>query len=125
MRSLSSILLVLAISISCKSSSAQEVVRIDGQYIMDEVIGKEVQLVDVRSQAEYKSGHIDDAVNMNVMDRKRFIQQIEALDKEEPVYLYCKSGVRSKNAAELLKKEGFSKIFDYSGGYDDWKKSKR
>ena len=116
---------MVAIGISCKSGSAQEIVSIDRQYMMKEVIGKEVQLIDVRSQTEYNAGHIDDAVNINIKNRKRFLKQIETLDKDKPVYLYCKAGVRSRNAGELLRMEGFQKIFDYSGGYDDWKKSKR
>ena len=125
MRFLSSILFMLAICISCTSGFAQEIVSIDRQFMIKEVIGKEVQLVDVRSQAEYKAGHIDDAVNINVMNRERFLEQIETLDKDKPVYLYCKAGVRSRNAGELLRMEGFQKIFDYSGGYDDWEKSNR
>ena len=82
MRFLSSILFMVAIGISCKSGSAQEIVSIDRQYMMKEVIGKEVQLIDVRSQTEYNAGHIDDAVNINIKNRKRFLKQIETLDKD-------------------------------------------
>ncbi|WP_435624298.1 rhodanese-like domain-containing protein [Flagellimonas sp.] len=118
-------IVLFTICLLCKSCTGQEVVRVNQQQLKDHAIGKNVQLVDVRTSKEYEQGHIEGALNFDVMDRKKFMDQIEKLDKNTPVYLYCKSGVRSRNAAELLKLEGFDQIFDYSGGYDDWKKSKK
>ncbi|WP_298995607.1 rhodanese-like domain-containing protein [Flagellimonas sp. S174] len=117
-------LIAFTLCLSCNSDSDKKVVQIDHQQMVDKVLGKDVQLVDVRTPKEYEDGHIDDAVNFNVKDKKKFLEQIQSLSKETPVYLYCKSGVRSKKAAELLKKEGFSTVFDYSGGYEDWKENK-
>lgn len=99
---------------------AQSIKIIDKEEIKTHVIGKEVQFIDVRTAEEYDFGHIDDAVNFNIIDRKVFISQIQKLDKDQPVYLYCKVGGRSNRAAKLLKEKGFKKIFDYSGGYNDW-----
>lgn len=93
---------------------------VDKNYVKKEVVGKDVQLIDVRTPEEYEGGHIDDAVNYNIIDSDGFLKQIESLDKEEPVYLYCKMGGRSSRAAQLLKEQGFTKIYDYSGGYNDW-----
>lgn len=93
--------------------------KINKTAIKTKVIGKDVQLIDVRTPQEYKNGFIDDAVNFNIND-DTFIDQIDALDKNEPVYLYCRMGGRSNRAAELMKARGFKKIYDYSGGYDDW-----
>ena len=104
---------------SCHTQQEPFVKKIDKATIQSEVIGKDVQLVDVRTPMEYGQGHIDDAVNFNIND-KNFIDQIEKLDKNKPVYLYCKLGGRSNRAAELLKSKGFTQIFDYTGGYDDW-----
>jgi len=109
---------------SCKSSSSQEIIVVDHEVMLKQVAEKEAQLVDVRTKGEYEAGHIGDAVNFNIGDNEKFLKQIKSLNKAEPVYLYCKSGIRSKRAAELLQKEGFTQIFDYSGGYDNWKKSK-
>lgn len=102
----------------------QEITVVDRQHILAEVIGSQVQFVDVRTHSEYQSGHIDNAVNYNVMDLEKFKKQIQGLDKEIPVYLYCKSGVRSKRASKLMKEEGFLRIYDYSGGYEDWERLK-
>ena len=104
---------------SCHTQQEPFVKKIDKATIQSEVIGKDVQLVDVRTPMEYGQGHIDDAVNFNIND-EGFLNQIEKLDKNKPVYLYCKLGGRSNRAAELLKSKGFTQIFDYTGGYDDW-----
>lgn len=104
---------------ACHTQQKPFVKRVDKAVILSDVIGKDVQLIDVRTPLEYQQGHIDDAVNMNVNDEK-FVRQIETLNKDKPVYLYCKMGGRSNRAAELLKSKGFTQIYDYSGGYLDW-----
>lgn len=112
--------LLLLIGLSCKKQVAQEITIVDKTFFQTEVVGKDVQLVDVRSQEEYDAGHIDDAVNFNIINNETFLEQIKELDKDRPVYLYCKMGGRSNRAAQLLKEKGFAKIYDYSGGYNDW-----
>lgn len=112
-------------AISCqekaKEHGADEVIQvIDKAMIKSEVLGKKLQLVDVRTPEEYEAGHIGNAVNYNIIDSQTFLEQIEGLKKDEPVYLYCKMGGRSNRAAALLKEKGFTKIYDYSGGYNDW-----
>lgn len=106
--------------IGCQSSQESTITKIDKDYLIENAIGKNVQLVDVRTEEEYEIGRIDDAVNFNVVQGEKFLEQIKTLDKSKPVYLYCKAGGRSNRAAELLKSEGFTQIFDYSGGYNDW-----
>ena len=106
-------------TLSCHPQEST-VQKIDKATVKAEVIGKDVQLVDVRTPQEYNNGHIDDAVNFDI-NGTSFLKQIKTLDKEKPVYLYCKMGGRSNRAAEILKSKGFKKIFDYTGGYDDWR----
>lgn len=105
---------------ACQTNKAQTIKVVDKKVIKADVIGKQTQLVDVRTAEEYESDHIDNAVNYNIINKDIFLIQIQKLDKNKPVYLYCKMGGRSNRAAELLKKQGFKKIFDYSGGYNDW-----
>ena len=112
--------LVLVLTFSCKRKTPEQITIVDKAFLKEEVIGKPVQLIDVRTQEEYDSGHIDDALNFNIINNETFLEQIETLDKNEPVFLYCKMGGRSNRAAQLLKDQGFTKIYDYSGGYNDW-----
>ncbi len=118
------LLLVVFINVfACQSQKESPIQRIDKEAIKTEVIGKDVQLVDVRTPGEYNAGHIDDAVNFDLSDRTTFMKQIETLDKDQPVYLYCLVGSRSAYAAKILRSKGFTQIFDYSGGYNDWIKN--
>lgn len=114
------------LALACQDNPKKQVHGMDGISIIDKedvkthVIGKEVQLVDVRTAEEFAAGHIGHAVNYNIIDSQTFLKQIERLDKNKPVYLYCKMGGRSNRAALLLKENGFTEIYDYSGGYNNW-----
>lgn len=108
---------------SCLSCKEDTVTKIDVDSFKTEISRKNVQLIDVRTPKEYERGHIDGALNFNVNDTATFLNQISTLDKKEPVYLYCKMGGRSNRAAEVLKNNDFKKIYDYSGGYDEWSKN--
>ena len=69
-----------------------------------------IQLVDVRTVAEYSEGHIPGSLNINVMDENFAAAVDELLQKDQPVAVYCKSGRRSRNAAKLLVKKGFKQL---------------
>ena len=105
---------------ACQTNEGQSIKVVDKVIIEKDVIGKNTQLIDVRTPEEYDAGHIDNAVNYNIINRDTFLIQVQKLNKNQPVYLYCKMGGRSNRAANLLLEEGFKKIFDYSGGYNDW-----
>ena len=107
------------VMISCNSRKEGTIQKIDRATVEAEVIGKEVQWIDVRTPQEYNAGHIDDAVNFDIKGES-FVEQINTLDKNQPVYLYCRRGGRSNRAAEILKSEGFKEIYDYTGGYEEW-----
>jgi len=49
-----------------------------------------------------------------------FYRSFEKLDKSKPVYLYCRSGNRSKKSADILIELGFSKVYDLNGGFIEW-----
>ena len=82
-------------------------------------VNKDILLIDVRTPQEFASGHLENAVNMNYFDSD-FDAQLKTLDKNKAVYLYCKSGRRSANAAEKLEDMGFVKIYDLDGGILNW-----
>ena len=79
----------------------------------------DVQLVDVRRPEEFEAGHIDKAVLINVQEADFVAKAKSLLDKSKPVAVYCRSGRRSKDAANMLVKEGF-KVFDLNNGYLGW-----
>lgn len=78
-----------------------------------------VQLVDVRTAAEYAAGHIPGAVNIDVRGENFDHQAQTTLDKSRPVAVYCRSGARSKVAARALAAKGY-RIFELNKGFMNW-----
>jgi rhodanese-related sulfurtransferase len=76
---------------------------------------KNVQLVDVRTPLEYKNGHLKNAINIDFFSEK-FDSEFNKLNKEKAIYLYCRSGNRSRKAANKLATMGFIEIYDLEGG---------
>ena len=79
-----------------------------------------VQLVDVRTPAEFAAGHIPEAVNIDVRGENFESQAQSTLDKERPVAVYCRSGARSKTAAHALAAMGF-RVYELNKGFMNWK----
>lgn len=78
-----------------------------------------IQIVDVRTAKEHELSSIPGAVNIDYWG-DNFVNQIEALDKERPVVVYCAAGVRSAKAADKFKELGFKQIYDLEGGMRAW-----
>ena len=78
-------------------------------------------IIDVRTQDEFNDGHIENSLNFNIYDAVKFIEEISKLDKQASVHVYCKSGVRSLQACEIIKGMGFIKVFNLIGGITEWK----
>ncbi|MGB5363706.1 MAG: rhodanese-like domain-containing protein [Aureibaculum sp.] len=103
-----------------KVSGNETVVDLDAQSFFNEIQGKDIQLVDVRTLGEYNSGHIQNALLIDFYNPEFYNEMNDTLDKEKPVYVYCRSGNRSGKAAKELEKLGFSKIIDLDGGINSW-----
>jgi rhodanese-related sulfurtransferase len=86
---------------------------------------KNIQLLDVRTAQEYEAGHLEDALQADWTNSKQFEERIKALDKEEPVYIYCLSGGRSANAMEWMNENGFKKVYNLKGGINSWKQANK
>lgn len=105
---------------SCQPKAESDVIKIATvQEFSSQMTQPEVQLIDVRTPAEYQQGHVENAKNINVLDAENFNKEIALLDKNKPVMVYCKSGKRSNKAAQILEDAGFVDITDLKGGYQD------
>lgn len=76
-----------------------------------------VHLIDVRTPAEYGALHAKGAVNIPL---DKLEPSALAYCKSDPVYLICKSGVRSRKAMGKLADSGFTHTFEVEGGVDGW-----
>ncbi len=81
--------------------------------------GKE-QVVDVRTPHEFRVGSIANAINIDFFQPTVFAEKFDQLDKDKPVYIYCRTGARSQKAAAKLLDMGFKEVIDLQGGYMQW-----
>ena len=108
----------------CKEEKSGFVKVISPQEVFDAVYGNDndVQLVDVRTQEEFGVSHLKDAQNICVTNDD-FQKKVKTLDKNKPVYVYCKKGGRSAQAAQILTEMGFTQVYDLDGGITNWEEN--
>lgn len=84
-----------------------------------------VALVDVRTDIEYKSGHIPTAVHHPLwkLEEVTYIESNFKFSKNKKIILYCRTGNRSQVATEILENYGYNKLFNLVGGIEGWKES--
>lgn len=90
----------------------QKIPSISTNELMDK-LEQSITLIDVRTPEEYRRGHIAKAVNypLNKIDRYK--------GKENELYVICQSGMRSKQAAKVLKQKGYT-VTNVQGGMNRW-----
>lgn len=78
----------------------------------------DILVIDVRTSSEYASGHIPNSINipLNVIESTVLEKYPE---KDTKLYVYCRSGNRSAQAAKLLVSQGYTNVYDF-GGIIDW-----
>lgn len=81
---------------------------------------EKAELVDVRTQSEYKMGHIPNSKLIDIMN-PQFIQSLDELDRDKSYYVYCRSGNRSFHAGKQMIKMGFKKVYNLAPGIIGWK----
>ena len=110
--------------VSCSQASKTNVKHIDAIEFKNELSSTSNSiLLDVRTPEEYAKGHIPNAININVLDNS-FNSEIKSLDKSKTIFVYCKVGGRSADAAIKLADNGFKKITDLKGGIMAWENNK-
>lgn len=82
------------------------------------LVAKGARIIDVRTPEEFAGGAIPGAVNISVQTLPNRIGEVGD-DKDTPVILYCRSGVRSATAGGILAKAGYTDIYDL-GGIGNW-----
>ena len=76
-----------------------------------ELVKNGAQIIDVRTPAEFKNGHIKNAKNIPLQSLN---QNLSKISKNKPVITCCASGARSAAAKNVLENSGFSEV--YNGG---------
>ena len=115
------ILVILSFIIaSCNGQIPQNSELLDAKAFSEKIAATpNPQILDVRTAAEFSADHIDRALNVDWLGND-FDKGTEKIDKTKPVFVYCKSGVRSQSAATKLAELGFTNIYLLQGGILKW-----
>ena len=115
-----SLLLLSFLFISCHGQTSNAVNTIDTKLFAEKLKTNEnPQLLDVRTPEEYSVEHIDNAKNVN-WNGDDFVAKVNSYDKSKPIFVYCKVGGRSAQAANKLAELGFKEIYNLNGGIMKW-----
>ena len=105
---------------ACAGNKKEEYKNLSSAQFEKLIKNPEVQLLDVRTLDEYAEGHIPGSLLINVKDTTNFPATVDSLlNKKKDVAVYCRSGRRSRAAAELLVKKGF-KVYNLDKGILNW-----
>ncbi|WP_240377119.1 sulfurtransferase TusA family protein [Bacillus piscicola] len=89
--------------------------------VKNEELGKRlddmITIIDVREHAEYAFNHIPGAISIPLGSLEN---RLEELQKEDEIYVVCRTGNRSDMAAQLLSKHGFANVTNVLPGMSDW-----
>ena len=102
---------------STNQTSSASVVTLDAQEFATKSTAGTI--VDVRTAGEVAQGKIERAVEIDFYSPD-FLDQVSQIAKDQEVYLYCAVGARSEEAARMLIKQGYTKVYHLEGGIQGW-----
>lgn len=103
--------------VGCSTTKQAEYQTITPNEVYSMKENLDVAIIDVRTISEYASGHIENAMNIP-LDKIGTIEDT-ITDKNKKIIVYCRSGNRSREAAEKLLKLGYTNVYDMKG-LDAW-----
>jgi rhodanese-related sulfurtransferase len=115
-----SLFLMVSFLMSCAQTSTNASLTLNATAFKEAIAAKNIQVLDVRTAAEFNGGHIQNALQANWLDQKEFTDRTQHLDKNLPVYVYCQAGARSASAQAALEAKGY-KVINLEGGMSNWK----
>ncbi|MFY0605376.1 MAG: rhodanese-like domain-containing protein [Cyclobacteriaceae bacterium] len=113
-------LVLLMILIACSSPQERSYQRVGNEEFSTFIDNPEVLLIDIRTDAETSKGIIEGALLIDFFSPD-FTSQIEQLDRNAPIAIYCASGGRSAKAASQLQSLNFKEIVELKVGFNGWK----
>jgi len=103
------------------NKNKSEVNHVNAKQAEKLVAEKQVVVLDVRTPAEFKEGHIAGATNIDFR-APDFEKRIGELDKSKTYLVHCASGGRSTQSLPVLKKQDVKSVYHLDGGFNAWKK---
>ena len=110
------VMMVIASGCTAQKATYEDVSR---ERFAELIKSGEGLLIDLRTPKEYTVGHIEGAVNIDYF-AEGFEAEIDKLDKQQAVYIYCASGGRSGKTLKLMQDKGFKQVYHLPVGYNGW-----
>jgi len=98
--------------------------RVDANEFAALIGTKDAVLLDVRTDDEFKEGHIKDSKHLDLRSAD-FEAKIAELDKTKTYLVYCAAGGRSAQACKKMSQIGFTNLVDLASGFSGWKAAKK
>jgi rhodanese-related sulfurtransferase len=76
-------------------------------------------ILDVRTPEEYARGHIDRAINIDLLSPD-FQKNLANHDRGNEYLVYCRTGIRSAEASKIMIENGFTAVYNMLGGLNQW-----
>jgi thioredoxin len=115
-----SFIIISLLFLSCQGQQSKSLQTVDVKTFAEKLKANEnPQLLDVRTPEEFSQDHIENAVNVN-WNGDDFASKAEKYDKSKPIFVYCKVGGRSSQAASKLAELGFKEVYNLDGGIMKW-----
>ncbi len=100
----------------CTNDQIEEI-SFDQTIDLEQIINRDGLILDVREEAEFAFGHIEGAKSIPMGELEA---RLSELDKEQEIYVICRTGKRSDMAAQKLALHGFIKVFNVLPGMTSW-----
>ena len=112
------LILLLAGIVGCGAGPAVAGVDVSVDEALQLWQDKAAILIDVRTPAEYKVGHIPGVANIPLDELEKRMGEVP---KDSKVVLICRTGNRSAQGTRLLREKGFANVFNSTGGMSTWR----
>ena len=113
--------LIGTLYIEKRSKTLDYYIVTDYQEVKELMKKEETIIIDVRTNEEYKEGHIENAINIPLREIEK--ENLDSIPNKKANYiLYCASGTRSREATKKLAFLGYKNVYDY-GSIKNWDES--
>lgn len=114
--------MILSSFITSGCNTSPEITSVSVQEFNSEMKGDNKTILDVRTPEEFADGHIANAININVLAPDFTENAGKTINKKNTVYVYCRSGKRSLDAARMLSRLGYN-VVNLKDGIIGWQES--
>lgn len=117
------VFLLMGALLACEepTSTQEQVATIAPAAFAEKMQEEGVVLLDVRTEEEFKEGHLEGAMQYDYYETESFKSYLEGLDKSKTYMIYCRSGGRSGTTLDMMAQMGFDKVYNLDGGINAWK----